>query len=179
MPSHHVLRDHFRFSAVLLAGHDTTADIIDTRDGDMIIRVGSSFVQEADGLTIQSHELTLETNVANLGDVVLAVSPIILEEESDRCGGIPMSAVQREFEDIGAGYGLRDLDGLGRGELGGSGEVEIIAVLEQLDGLRSSGSWCSVQEERVKFDLAGEAGVLDQLLPLETMRGNKAGFRFL
>lgn len=96
------------------------SNVIETRDGDVIIRVRSSFVQEADRFTVQRHELALETDIANLGDIILAVCPVVLEEKCDGCGGVPMGAVQRKLENIGTSHGLGDLDGLSRGKLGRS-----------------------------------------------------------
>jgi len=89
--------------------------ITKTRDGDMITRVSSSLVQEADRLTIQGRKLSLETNVANPGDIVFAVTPVILKEKSDGRSSVPMGAIQRQLEDIGTGHRSGDLDGLGWG----------------------------------------------------------------
>ena len=89
----------------------------------MVAGVGSSLVQEADRLSIQRHELTLETNVANLGDVLLTIAPIVLDKDGDRGSGIPMCAIQGQFENVFAWHGLWDLDGLGRREVGGSREI--------------------------------------------------------
>lgn len=86
----------------------------------MVVRIGRSFIQEANRLAIQRHELALESDVSDLGDILLPVAPVIFEKEGDGRGGIPVSAIQRELKDICAGHWLRDFNGLGRGELGGS-----------------------------------------------------------
>jgi hypothetical protein len=42
--------------------------------------------------------------------LAVLVAPIVLEEQCDRGSRIPMGTIQRQFKDIGAGYGPRDLD---------------------------------------------------------------------
>lgn len=89
----------------------------------MVAGVGGTLVQKADRLSIQRHELALETNVANLGDILLTIAPIVLDKDGDRGSGVPMCAIQGQFENIFAWDGLWDLDGLDRAEVGGSREV--------------------------------------------------------
>jgi hypothetical protein len=96
----------------------------------MITGISSSLVQEADRLSVQCHELALEANVANLSDILLTVTPIILDEDGDGGGGVPVGTIQWNFEDVLTRYGLWDLDGLGRGKVGGNGEVQVVAVFE-------------------------------------------------
>lgn len=122
----------------------------------MVIWIGSSFIQKANRLAVQRHELALETNVSDLGDILLPVAPVIFEKEGDGRGGVPVSAIQRELKDICAGHWLRNFNGLCRGELGGSREVEVVAILEQLHGSRGGNCRRSVEEKGMDFDLAGE-----------------------
>lgn len=110
----------------------------------MITRVSSSLIQEADGLSVQRHELALEANVANLGDILLTVTPIVLNEDCNGGGGVPMGTVHWNFEDVLAGHGLWDLDGLGRGEIGDNREIQIVAVLEELESLGGSRGGCGI-----------------------------------
>lgn len=42
---------------------------------------------------------------------------------------------------------MRDLDGLGRGEIGGNREVQVVAILEELESLGGSGGGCGVDED--------------------------------
>lgn len=81
----------------------------------MVAGVGSSLVQEADRLSIQCHELALEANVANLGDILITVAPIVLDKDCNRGSGVPMCAIQGQFKNVLAWDGLWDLDGLGGG----------------------------------------------------------------
>lgn len=78
----------------------------------MVVRVGSSLIQKANRLAIQRHELALEPNVSDLSDILLSTTPIILKEECDGRGGVPVSPVQRELKDISTGHGLRDFQSL-------------------------------------------------------------------
>ena len=124
----------------------------------MITRVSSSLVQEADRLPVQRHELALKADVANLGDVLVTVTPIVFKKDRNGGSGIPMRAVQSDLKDILASHGLWDLDGLGWREVGGSREVQVVAILEKLECFRGSGGGRGVDENGVKFNLAGEAG---------------------
>lgn len=78
----------------------------------MIVRVRSGLIQEANRLAIQRHELPLEPNVSDLSDILLSATPIILKEECDGRGSVPVSPVQRELKDIRTGHGLGDFQGL-------------------------------------------------------------------
>lgn len=78
----------------------------------MVTGVGSSLIQEAHGLPVQRHELALKPNVSYLGDIVVPVTPVILEEKCDRCCSVPVSPVEWQFKNIGTDNWLRDLDGL-------------------------------------------------------------------
>lgn len=89
----------------------------------MVAGVGSSLVQEADRLSIQRHELALEANVANLGDILFTVAPIVLDKDCNGGSGVPMGAIQGRFKNVLARNRPGDLDGLGRGEVGGSREI--------------------------------------------------------
>lgn len=124
----------------------------------MITRVRSSLVQEANRLPVQRHELALKPDVANLGDVLVAVTPIVFNKDGNGGSGIPMGAVQRDLKDILASHGLWNLDGLGRREVGGSRKIQIVAILEKLECFGGSGGGRSVDEDGMKFNLAGEAG---------------------
>lgn len=86
----------------------------------MILRISSSLIKEVNRLARQLQELSLKPNIANLSNFLLAITPVILKEERDRGSRVPVCAIQRQFKDISARNGLRDLDGLGRGELRGS-----------------------------------------------------------
>lgn len=80
----------------------------------MILRIGSSLVEEVDRLTRQLHKLPLEPHISHLGDIFIAVTPIILEKQRDRGRGVPMRAVEWELENVLAGHWARDLECLGR-----------------------------------------------------------------
>lgn len=85
----------------------------------MVIRIGSSFVQKANGFAIQRHKLAFEPNVAHLSDVLFPVTPIILDKDRDGRGHVPVRAIERQLEDVRAGNRLWHFNGLGRAELGG------------------------------------------------------------
>lgn len=123
----------------------------------MIARIGSSLVEEIDGLAVQRHKLALEAHVPDAGDVVVPAAPVVFEKERNRGGTVPVRAVQRHFENIGPGQGLRDLEGLGWGEVGGGCEVEVVAVFEELHGFRGGGRRGGPDENGVDFYLASEA----------------------
>lgn len=123
----------------------------------MVPRIRCRFVDEVDRFTIQRHELTLETNVPNFGHVLLSVTPIIFEKESDRGGCVPVSTVQGHLKNVSTWNRLRNLQGLRWFEFRGGRKVEVLAVLEQLQGFRGRRGRCSINQKRVNFDLASES----------------------
>lgn len=78
----------------------------------MVTRISRSFIQEANGLPIQCHELALEPDVSHLSNVIFSIAPVIFKEESDRCSRIPVSSVEGQLENIRTDNRLWDLDGL-------------------------------------------------------------------
>lgn len=123
----------------------------------MVAGVGSSLIQEADRLSVQRHELALEANVANLGDILITVAPIVLDKDCNRGSSVPMGAIQGQFKNVFSWDRSWDLNGLGRGKIGGSREIQVVSVLEKLESLGSCRGGCGVEEDRVQFDLASEA----------------------
>lgn len=79
----------------------------------MVPRIRCRFVDEVDRFTIQSHELTLETNVPDFGHVVLSVTPVIFEKEGNRGSCVPVSTVQGHLKNVSTRDRLRNLQGLG------------------------------------------------------------------
>jgi hypothetical protein len=80
----------------------------------MILGISSSLVEEVNRLPGQLHKLPFETDISNLGNILLAITPVILKEERDGSSSVPMRAVKRQFENIRTGDRLRDLDCLSR-----------------------------------------------------------------
>lgn len=78
----------------------------------MVLWVRCSLIEEVDRLARQLHKLPLEPHIPNLGDIFLAITPVILEEQRDRGSGVPMRTVEREFENVCARYRLWDLERL-------------------------------------------------------------------
>lgn len=124
----------------------------------MILRVRSSLIQNRNGLPIQRHKLALEPKVANARNVLLPITPIMLEEQRDGRRRVPVCAVQGDFEDVRVGtcQGLWNGEFLRRGEVCCGREVEVWSVAEELDGFRGGGTRGGEDEEGVQFDLACE-----------------------
>ncbi len=59
-----------------------------TRHHLMIRRIGSSLIQEIHWLATQLHPLPLETNIAHARHFLLALSPIILEEQVEGANSV-------------------------------------------------------------------------------------------
>lgn len=89
----------------------------------MILGIRSSLIKEVDRLPGQLHKLPLEPHISHLRNVLLAITPVILKEQSNRGSRVPMRAIERDLENVFAGYWLRNLDGLCRVELRGCGEI--------------------------------------------------------
>lgn len=142
-----------------LSGHYSSTHVTDSWNCDMVSRIRCRLVNEIYGLPIQRRELTLEPNVADLGYIFSPVTPVVLEKECNRSGSVPMSTVQIQFKNVGPRNWVWDLQRLCWFEVGGGCKVQVVAVFEKFQGLGSRWSRCSVDKERVNFDLAGESGV--------------------
>lgn len=145
--------------ADLLAVLDPAPEATNPGDRDVITGVGGRLVHESHGLSVQSHELTLKTDVADFGDFLLTITPVVLKEKSNRSGGVPVGAVQRDLKDISSSLGLGDLESLDRRQLRGKRKVEIVTVLEELDGLGGRRGGRSVDQESMELGLTGETMV--------------------
>lgn len=142
-----------------LPGHNSASNTTNPGDSNMITRISSSLIEEINRLSTQRHKLALEAHVADPGDIVITITPVILEEECNGCGSVPVGAVQVEFENVGAGNCMGDFEGLGWGEVRGGSEVEVVAVFEEFHGFRGGGGWSCPEENGMDFYLAGEAVV--------------------
>lgn len=78
----------------LLTGHGASPHIANSRNRNMIAGISSSLIQKANRFSVQRHELALEANVANFGDILLAITPIVLDKDGDGGSGVPMGAVK-------------------------------------------------------------------------------------
>lgn len=125
----------------------------------MVSRIRCCLVNEIYRLPIQRRKLTLEPNVADLGYIFFPVTPVVFEKEGNRSGSVPMRTVQIQFKNVGPGNWVWDLQCLRWFEVGGGCEVQVVTVSEKFQGFGSRWSRCSVDKERVNFDLAGESGV--------------------
>jgi hypothetical protein len=96
----------------------------------MIARVGSCLVQEGDGLTVQRHVFSLESQVSNPSHILLAVAVIVFKEQVHRSGSVPQSSVQRDLSHI---VGARKLNFLGRGKVSCSTEVKIVTIAKEFE----------------------------------------------
>ena len=61
----------------------------------MILWIRSSLIEEVNRFPRQLHKLPLEPNISNLGNILFAITPIILEEQCDGGGSVPMRSVER------------------------------------------------------------------------------------
>ncbi len=130
----------------------------------MIARIRRRLVQHADRLTDQPHPRAPQTEIADLGRILLTAGVVGFDEEGEGGGGVEEGAVQRQFENVGrrggggVGAWRGQIQGLGRWEVGGGGEVEVRSVPVQVDCLGGGGGWGGVQEEAVQAALASESG---------------------
>lgn len=63
----------------------------------MVVWVRSSFVQDTNRLSVQRHEVPLEAEIVHVGQILTAIGVIVLEEQIDRSGRVPMSTVERDI----------------------------------------------------------------------------------
>ena len=96
----------------------------------MVLRIGGFFVQNLHRLSIQLRKLALESNPVYPADIVAVV---IFEEEVQVVHISERGSLDRQLLDV---ISSRDMERLSWGEIGGSREVEVIAVVVQLQCLR-------------------------------------------
>jgi hypothetical protein len=97
---------------------------------DMIAWIGSCLVQESDGLTVECHVLSFESQVSDPSYILLAVTVIVFKEQVHRSGRVPQSSVQR---DLGHIIGARKLDFLRRGKVSCRPEVKIVTIAKEFE----------------------------------------------
>lgn len=123
-------QQHQISSEMYLLPWHTLVGITQSLDDLVITRIRCGFIEKADRLPIQSHILPLETQVANPGHVLFAITVIVFEEEIDGRCRIPKGSVQSYLGNIVAS---RKLDRLGRLEICRYAEIKILAIPEQLE----------------------------------------------
>lgn len=79
---------------------------------------------------------------------------VVLEEEVEVVRVAEQGALDGEFLDVGGAGELQRLGGL---EVGGGGEVEVVAVGEEFQGLGGGRMRGGAEEDRVQAYNAGEA----------------------
>lgn len=89
----------------------------------MIARICSSFIEETDRFTVQSHKLAFETDISNFSHILFSPAPVILEEQGNRGSRIPMSAIEGQLKNVRPRNRLWDLDCLRRRQIRGSCEI--------------------------------------------------------
>lgn len=94
----------------------------------MILRIRRRLIQHTHRLLIQLHKIPLEPQIANPRDILLAVTPIVLEEQRQAARRVEVRALDGDFLDLG---GLADGQGLGRGFVRRGLEVEVVGVEEE------------------------------------------------
>lgn len=103
----------------------------------------------------QRRPLAAEAEVRDARDVLVAVAKVVGEEERQAAHGVEARAPHGEFLDL---RGLAELKGLGRRGVVGRGEVDVVPVEEDVQGLGGRGGGGGAQEDGVEFYLGGEAG---------------------
>jgi len=71
-----------------------------TRHHLMIRWIGSSLIQEIHRLSAQLHPLPFEPNIAHARYILLALSPVVLEEQIERSDGVEQRAFDGYFLDV-------------------------------------------------------------------------------
>lgn len=66
----------------------------------VIVRIGSSLVQNANWLSVQSHEVAFEAEIVYMTHILVTVGVVVLEEQIYGSGGIPVSTIKRDFSEI-------------------------------------------------------------------------------
>jgi hypothetical protein len=99
----------------------------------MILGIRRRLIQEIHRLPTQFHPFTLEPNIANPRLILLALTPVIFEEQIQTPHGVEESALDRDLLHI---VRLRQVELLGWRKFGRSSEVEVFGVDEQLQCLR-------------------------------------------
>ncbi|ROW03671.1 hypothetical protein VMCG_05483 [Cytospora schulzeri] len=101
----------------------------------------------------QLHPLAPEAQVADPRDVLVPVPEVVREEEGQPLDLAEPGALHGQVLDL---RGLRQLELLVRGEVLGRLEVDVLLVLEDLEGPGRAGGLRGADEDRVQLDLAGE-----------------------
>lgn len=102
----------------------------------MIAGVRRRLIYDVSRRAAELHPLALEAKVADAGLVLVAIGEVVDEEEGEALDAAEEGALDGDLLDLG---GARELELLGgRGVLGG-GEVEVVAVDEDLEGARGGG----------------------------------------
>ena len=120
----------------------------------MILRISRRLIQEIHRLATQLHPLAFKPNVAYPRLVLFTLAPIVLEKQVQRSYRIEERAFDGDFLDVVA---LCELEYLGWWEIGGSAEVEVVAVDEEFEGLGCAGGGGGAEEDAVEADLGCEA----------------------
>jgi hypothetical protein len=142
------------YAAPSLSRLHPTFQPIQSSNGLMITGVCSSFVQHRHRLPIQCHKLPFESQIANPCHVFIPFSVIVFKEQRQARSHIPMSAIQWDLNDVRR---LGKDEFLDRLKVAGSGEVKVVAVAEELEGLRGAGGVGSPNKDRMELDLTSEA----------------------
>lgn len=125
----------------------------------MIGRVGGGLVEERDGFAAEGHPVAGEAEEGDAGGGEVAVvvrgqAVVVLDEEGDGPSRVPAGAFERDVLQLRR---LREGERLRGREVRRRGEVEVVAVEEELErrGRRRRGG--RAEQDRVQLDLPREA----------------------
>lgn len=111
----------------------------------MIPRIRRPLIKHFNWLTAQPHKLPLERQIAEARHLVAV---IIFHEQRQAVRVAEQGALDGDFLDAG---GSREMDGLCGGNIGCGGEVEVVVVNKQVEGLGRRGGVGGAEEEGVEF----------------------------
>lgn len=141
-------------SLAVTSASNPTAHLIDAGALEsMIARPRGALVDDVGRGPPQGGPLPLEAEIAHPRDVLIAVAKVVREEQRQALDLAEEGALDGDVLDVG---GLGELEGLGGLGLLGRGEVEVVAVEEQTEGLGRAGGGRGAQEEGVELYLGGK-----------------------
>jgi hypothetical protein len=123
----------------------------------VIRRIRCGFIENTDWFFAQLHELAFEANVADSGDILVPVSPIILKEQRHNASTVE----QRSFDGILLHIvALRQIKGLSGRQISRGAKINIVPIDVQLERERRGRRGGSAKQDGVQSDLASESNIL-------------------
>jgi hypothetical protein len=126
----------------------------------MITRIRRCLVHDTNRLLIQLHEISLKRKIANDRLLLLAITPVILEEQRQASRRVEIRPLDRNLLDVG-GLRYRELlswRGFGRGV-----KVHRVGVDENFERLGAGGRGRGADQDRVQAHLAREGDDHEEL----------------